>query len=120
MSLHVCWNRGMAQGFRFVCSDCKRAITAWDEGNPYYFDEHGKKRYAYHPDEERDQCTGNDTDYLCLACGRQFRREQLSPKKGCTKCRSPSIIDTWLLDGKPCPYCRKGRFGIDPTTELIS
>lgn len=122
MSLHVCWNRGMAQGLRFVCSHCDHAIVARDEGNPFYLDERGRKRYVYHPDSRRYQLPidGNDGDYLCLDCGHAFRREQESPKKKCTKCPSLLIVETWYLKGKPCPYCKRGRFGIDPTIELIS
>jgi hypothetical protein len=38
----------MAHGVYFVCRGCGREICAWDEGNPYYLDEFGRKRYAYH------------------------------------------------------------------------
>ena len=30
------------------------SIEAWDEGNPYYINEDGKKQYAYHPDDTDD------------------------------------------------------------------
>ncbi len=40
----------MAEGFRFVCDSCDRTIEAWSDGNPYYFDDDGKKQYAYHPE----------------------------------------------------------------------
>jgi hypothetical protein len=62
----------MAHGVYFVCRGCGREICAWDEGNPYYLDEFGRKRYAYHPDQERDRCTGNDAPHLCLDCGAGF------------------------------------------------
>jgi hypothetical protein len=62
----------MAHGVYFVCRGCGREICAWDEGNPYYLDEFGRKRYAYHPDQERDRCTGNDARHLCLDCGAEF------------------------------------------------
>ena len=61
--------KGMAQGVTFSCNHCGHSIEAWDDGNPYYLDERGKKRYAYHPSSERDQCVGNDSPHICLSCG---------------------------------------------------
>ncbi len=65
----ICWDRrnevfGMALGLRFVCDPCGHAIDAWDEGNPYYFDENGTKRYAYQPCRERDLCIGVESPHL--------------------------------------------------------
>ncbi len=42
----------MAQRFRFVCGKCDHTIEAWDDGNPYYIDDDGKKKYVYHPNHE--------------------------------------------------------------------
>jgi hypothetical protein len=55
----------MAQSFRFICNSCGETIESWDEGDPYYLDERGRKQYAYHPDSKRDQCIGIDSPYLC-------------------------------------------------------
>ena len=62
----------VAQGFRFVCGGCAHTIEAWDEGNPYYIDDDGKKQYAYHPSDKRDLCIGNDSPHLCLSYGHEF------------------------------------------------
>ena len=37
----------MAQCVRFVCNGCGHSIKAWDDGNPYYLDQRGRKHYAY-------------------------------------------------------------------------
>ena len=58
----------MAQGFRFICTNCEHMIEAWDDGNPYYFEwvttkaglMKQKKKYAYHPSHEFERCVGND------------------------------------------------------------
>jgi hypothetical protein len=44
----------MAMCVRFICQHCAKSVDSWDEGNPYYFDDTGTKRYAYHPDPQRD------------------------------------------------------------------
>jgi hypothetical protein len=49
----------MAQGIRLVCENCANGIEAWDEGNPYYLDRGGKKRYARHPEPERALALGS-------------------------------------------------------------
>ena len=54
----------MAAGFRFVCSGCDHSVESWDDGNPYYVNEDGKKQYAYHPDPLRYRCIGNDSPNL--------------------------------------------------------
>ncbi len=70
----------MAQSILFVCDHCSKRVEAWDEGNPYYFDERGMKRYAYHPDHEnRARCVGNDSPHLCVKCGEQFLSIQKRP-----------------------------------------
>jgi hypothetical protein len=63
----------MAQCFRFVCGHCSDVIDAWDDGNPYFFNAHGKKEYAYHPHRERERCIGNDSPHLCLECGEELK-----------------------------------------------
>jgi predicted lipoprotein with Yx(FWY)xxD motif len=56
----------MAMGVCFVCSNCAHSVEAWDDGNPYYLDDGGKKVYAYHPDHEAlAKCIGNDAPHLC-------------------------------------------------------
>ena len=104
----------MAQGFQFVCDHCRVAVKAWDDGNPYYFDKRGRKRYAYHPDPQRDRCVGVDLPHLCLSCGAKFMVDSRSPLKQCPKCSSDSITDQYHLAGKDCPYCKTGMFGRDP------
>lgn len=56
----------MAQGRIYICENCGKSVEAWDEGNPYFLDQRGKKQYRYHPDRERDLCIGNDSDLICL------------------------------------------------------
>ncbi len=100
----------MAQALQFICDTCGKAVEAWDEGNPYYLNEAGKKRYAYHPDKDRERCTGNDWPHLCLSCGEEFMVDSESPIVGCPHCSSALISDTYDLDGKQCPYCKRGSF----------
>jgi len=50
----------MAEGIRYKCSDYGKTIEAWSDGNPYFIDGRGKKKYAYHPDRENlARCTGS-------------------------------------------------------------
>ncbi len=49
----------MPEGIYFVCSGCGWEIEAWDEGSPYYLNADGRKKYAYHPDPERQLCTAS-------------------------------------------------------------
>ncbi len=102
----------MASGVRFNCNACNFSIESSDDGNPFYLDEHGKKRYAYHPDHEKlAKCIGNDKPHLCLACGEQFMVDSRSPIDRCQKCNSDLIVDTFRLAGRPCPSCKQGTFG---------
>jgi DNA-directed RNA polymerase subunit RPC12/RpoP len=111
----------MAEGVRFVCSECQRTIEAWSDGNPYYFDRAGKKRYAYHPDHENlARCIGNDTPHLCLECGEEFMVDSRAPVKSCPKCGSPRFVVTFELDGHPCPFCKSGEFHRDPDFFAVS
>ena len=117
----------MAQGVRFVCNSCDHAIEAWDDGNPYYFESvitktgvTQKKKYAYHPSAKFDQCVGNDSPHLCLACGKNFMVDSEAPIAACPKCQSNKITDTMELGGKTCPYCHTGVFDNDPGFDAIS
>ena len=111
----------MAQGIRFVCRGCKRDIEAWDDGNPYYLDEDGKKRYAYHPQHDLlERCIGNDTPHLCLACAHQFMVDSRAPIAACPECGASEIVNTLKLTDKACPYCKTGEFAVDPGWSAIS
>jgi len=117
----------MAQGVHFICNTCAHTIESWDEGNPYYFESvitktgkvRQKKKYAYHPNELRNQCVGNDSPHLCLSCGKKFMVDSEKPITACRKCKSEDIVDTWKLGGKSCPYCEGGVFG-EPVPYAIS
>ncbi len=101
----------MAQGFRFVCGKCDHTIEAWDDGNPYYFDDDGKKKYAYHPNDELlKRCIGNDAEHLCLSCEKEFMVDLEAPITACPKCKSSEIVRKMELAGKSCPYCKEGVF----------
>jgi hypothetical protein len=110
----------MAMAIRFVCQHCQNAIQAWDEGNPYYFDSSGKKRYAYHPAPERELCTGVESLHLCLNCGEQFQVDSKAPNQRCLACNSSEIADAFALEGRLCPACRRGTFRRDPNFCAIS
>lgn len=96
----------MATGFK--CDKCEHVISAWDEGNPYYFDEEGKKQYAYHPSSDRNKCIGNDPDYVCLDCAKEFILDRKVPSKECPECASLNICKPSELEGKKCPSCKEG------------
>jgi predicted Zn-ribbon and HTH transcriptional regulator len=110
----------MAQGIRLVCEHCSKAIEAWDDGNPYYLDRRGRKKYAYHPDPKRERCTGNDSPHLCLDCGEEFLADSNAPDEHCVKCKSTNIMDTFSLAGHRCPVCKLGVFAQDPGFVCIS
>ena len=110
----------MAAGMRFVCTHCAHAISAWDEGNPYYRDARGRKRYAFHPDPARERCTGLETPVLCLACGAERTSDSADPLTRCPACAADALCDTWALHGRTCPHCREGTFEIDPSGYMIS
>lgn len=111
----------MAQGIRFVCNSCGRAIEAWSDGNPYYIDEADCKQYAYHPDHERlAMCIGNDSPHLCLVCGKKFNVDSRTPTTECPKCAASDIADTFELSDKRCPYCKEGFFDVDDDYSCIS
>ena len=110
----------MAACLRFVCDHCGNTIESWDEGNPYYLDEQGKKRYAYHPEPERDRCIGVESASLCLSCGSEFKTDSRSPVTACPACSSADIVDTFALDGHRCPACKAGVFRVDSNFFCIS
>ena len=110
----------MAQCIRFVCDHCGGPIESWDEGNPYYIDRRGKKRYAYHPQSERELCIGVDSPHLCLDCGARFAVDSGKPITKCPKCKSPKISDTYNLAEKICPDCKLGVFRVDPEFHCVS
>lgn len=111
----------MAMGITYICSACKRAITDWEDGNPYYLDPTGAKQYAYHPDHENlARCIGNDSPHLCLACGEEFMVDSRAPVKQCPKCSEVEIVATVGLEGRRCPYCNAGMFAADPGSMRIS
>ncbi len=111
----------MAMGVCFVCSNCARSIEAWDDGNPYYLDEGGKKVYAYHPDHKAlAKCIGNDAPNLCLACGAEFMVDSNAPVDRCVQCGATCIVDCWELEGEPCPFCHAGKLVPDPSLNAIS
>jgi ribosomal protein S27AE len=111
----------VAEGRRLVCTHCGFAVDAWSDGNPYYRDERGKKRYAYHPDHaELERCIGNDVPHLCLACGAQTMVDSEKPRTTCRKCKTGVLADLWVLDEKPCPKCHAGVFQEDPEGRMVS
>ncbi len=106
---------------RFVCGSCHRAVEAWSDGNPYYFDEAGAKQYAYHPDHERlARCVGNDSPHLCLACGTECMVDSRAPLTTCTACGAGDLTDMYQLAGRSCPYCKAGAFAVDTKFHCIS
>ncbi len=111
----------MAEGIRFVCNNCGRLIEAWSDGNPYYIDEAGEKKYAYHPDHKGlARCIGNDSPHLCLACGAEFNVYSREPIIECPVCNDDEIVRTYELEGTRCPYCKQGVFNIDTDFSYIS
>ena len=125
----------MAEGKQFVCSHCRYAIEARDEGNPYFLSDNGRPQLFYHPvggqlledyiqnsegrfltgKERKDfliKRTGNMTNILCLDCGSKFKRDLEEQDAVCPrrKCKSKKVVATWKLEGKTCPSCKTGRF----------
>jgi hypothetical protein len=111
----------MAACIRLQCTHCKTHIDVWDEGNPYYFDENGRKRYAYHPSPKRNICVGADPSLVCLNCSNQFIGDSLDAAQSkCSKCGSPHVAEPRELKGRSCPYCKVGVFNVDPKFYAIS
>jgi hypothetical protein len=110
----------MAQGIRLVCENCSNAIEAWDDGNPYYLDRRGKKRYAWHPDPAFARCIGNDSPHLCLERGERTMIDSKAPGVACVQCGSKNIVHLFDLAGHRCPACRLGVFARDPHFFCVS
>jgi hypothetical protein len=112
----------MAEQRRFACDHCDASVEAWSDGNPYYLDSSsGAKRYAYHPDHANlERCVGNDSPHLCLRCAHTFMVDSNEPLDRCPKCGEAAIADTFGLAGRECPYCKTGRFRLDPDFRAIS
>ena len=110
----------MAEGRVLVCSNCARDVQVWDEGNPYYRDAEGRKHYAYHPNLEREFCTGIDVSMLCLNCGEESMVDEEAPPSPCRECKTGTLVELHELDGLTCPYCKQGTFAFDPTSIIIS
>lgn len=111
----------MAEARRFSCGSCGHAVEAWSDGNPYYFDEAGAKRYAHHPDHERlARCIGIDTPHLCLNCGVEFMVDSQAAITVCPHCVASPIVSTLGLEGQSCPFCKHGKFVKDASFLCIS
>ncbi len=111
----------MAVAYRFVCDRCSHALVAWEDGNPYYLDDDGAKRYAYHPQHELlDRCIGNDEPHLCVACGDESRVDSRAPIDRCPACRAATLVPSTRVDGCRCPWCGRGRLRVAPGIHAIS
>ena len=88
----------MASGIRLVCTNCKKTIEAWPDGDPYYFDQNGKKQYVYHPDPVLELCVGYKSPHLCLNCGKEFTVDSEKPIANCPKSSSDDIVDTAVFN----------------------
>lgn len=111
----------MAEAVRFICSECDKALEAWSDGNPYFLDENGQKQYAYHPDHENlARCIGNDSPHICLNCGEEALVDSRSPIQSCPKCKAENLVSAFRLEGKLCPFCKKGVFMSDQDFHLVS
>jgi len=110
----------MAEGHTFVCSHCARSISAWDDGDPYYDDADGTRHYAHHPDPARDLCVEVESPVLCLGCGGEAVSDSAAPLTACPTCASEEIVDMWDIEGRRCPYCRRGTFSVDSSSPMIS
>ena len=137
----------MAQGWVFECSECQYALEAWSDGNPYYYDTGGKlvvqiihpdpdtlevprqrKIYVYHPSHPKWPIVGNDVRHICLDCGRKFYVDIVGLEEvddrhvppPCIRCDGPNVVALWDLQGRTCPKCRRGQFGCDPDSIMIS
>lgn len=85
----------MAQAKKFICRKCGHIIETRPEGNPFYIDDAGQKRYAYHPDHDGlARCIGNDVDCLCRACGLKCQVDSRFLTGQCRSCgEATSPID---------------------------
>jgi DNA-directed RNA polymerase subunit RPC12/RpoP len=113
-------NLAMAMATRFLCSSCSLELVAWDDGNPYFLDERGEKIYAYHPDERRELCIGNDVPHLCLTCAAEVNVDSRFPSQACPQCAHRTLVKLMKLGGRKCPKCKSGIFVADPDFKVIS
>ena len=125
----------MAQQTIFTCGVCGFSVGAWDDGNPYIEAPDGKRFHFYHPcedgqiekivsgiigrdathDEIQDKLqnhAGNESDYLCLDCGKISTHDRRRDKHACAACGSKKLADVNNLIGKTCPSCHKGKFDL--------
>lgn len=110
----------MSVCIRYTCGNCGKTIDAWDEGNPYYLDDQGVKRYTRCLFSECSaRLIGNDVPHLCLDCGEEFLVDTRAPVGSCPKCGSTSFSDTFRLEGRTCPYCKTGVFACVPDFYLV-
>ena len=65
----------MAECYRYICSDCRRSIDAWSDGNPYYIDEAGQKQ---HPITLIMNCAQNALEMIPLICALIVERKYSS------------------------------------------
>jgi DNA-directed RNA polymerase subunit RPC12/RpoP len=110
----------MAEGIRFVCSGCGKSIEAWSDGNPFYIDDSGNKKYAYHPNHtELEKCIANDAPHLCLNCGNEVKIDSRF-EPSCPGCGSTKVVGTFCLEEVKCPKCDNGKFFLDKEFRCIS
>lgn len=107
-------NRSMAASRTFICDACGHSIEVWDDGNPYFIDAGGVRRYAYHPDPLRDRCTGVEWPAVCLQCGADVVQDSAAPLERCPRCDALALTDATALLGCQCPYCCRGVFRQGP------
>jgi hypothetical protein len=113
-------NQPMAMSKTFVCSACSFTVESWDDGNPFFIQPDGAKRYVYHPDPDRDLAIANDVPQLCLACGAEFNVDSRTKISITPCCGSASFSQTYKLTNKPCPKCKTGKFKVDKSQWKIS
>jgi len=81
----------------------------------------GTADHAYHPDHENlNRCIGNDSPHICLSCADQFIVDSRFPIDRCPKCSSSAIAGAFELQGKDCPFCKRGVLDKDPDFYCIS
>jgi len=95
----------MATQLTFTCNKCGFSVDGWDEGNPYIEHPENRREYIYHPDDDRELCTGNAPDHICMKCGAISKIDPEKDKIICSKCGSSKVEDTYELTGKPCLKC---------------
>ncbi len=111
----------MAECIRFACYGCGHCVDAWSDGNPFYIDETGEKRYAYHPNHsELARCIANDVPHLCLLCAAESKVDSRLAEAVCPECGSANVVETFQLEGVKCPKCGDGRFARDRDHFCIS